>query len=138
MSIHTNFYQNLRVAIIFAIISCIFFVIFIFIEKNKTEIISIYGNAYFIFEKKRSNGMPIKYIIIPKYKTKTMENDIEVSLFLFNHTIKRKIPLFRSLTGGGHGVPILTDDEKYSLAILEGMSLYRYNNGRDDFLNLFR
>jgi hypothetical protein len=130
-----DFYENLRDVTIVFVTFMILFGIFILLEQNKKEITVIYGNPYFIFEKKDVHGKPIKYIIIPKYKTKSGYNDIEVSLFLVDQS---RLPLFRSLTNGGNAVPILTDDDKYSLSILEGMALYRYNNGKNDFINLLK
>jgi len=127
-----NFYENFTIVFVIFII---FLSIFILLEHNKKEVTVIYGNPYFIFEKEGLTGKSIKYIIIPKYKTKIGYNNIEVSLFLVDQS---RLPLFRSLTNGGNAVPILTDDDKYSLSILEGIALYRYNNGTDDFLNLLK
>lgn len=138
MTSDSDFYENLRDVTIVFIIFMIFLGILILLEQNKKEVTVIYGNPYFIFEKKGLTGKPIKYIILPKYKTKRGYCDTEISLCLVDDSKSSRIPLLRSLTGGGHGVPILTDDDKYSLSILEGMALYRYNNGRDDFINLLK
>jgi hypothetical protein len=131
----SDFYENLRDVTIVFIIFIIMLGILILLEQNKSDVTVIYGNPYFIFEKKDMHGKTIKYIIIPKYKTKTGYSNIDISLFLVDHS---RLPLFRSLTNRGNAVPILTDDDKYSLSILEGMALYRYNNGRDDFINLLK